>query len=166
MPRSKLSAPVTGDNPAIAGPRAPADRLFRAASECVRQRERYASLVASGVSEEEQRGALSVACLCDEILVSTIRSFEALPTNGVSKDEEWYRRAIALWHASREYQRRHGECDRKTRKISSQTPAELGELALEYDLEASALLALQHAVAAYRKAAPDAHLEAPSSRVA
>lgn len=166
MPRSKLSAPVTGDNPAIAGPRAPADRLFRAASECVRQRERYASLVASGVNEDEQKWALSVACLCDEILVSTIKAYEAQPTNGVSKDEEWYRRAIALWHASREYQRRHGECDRKTRKISSQTPAELGELALEYDLEASALLALQHAVAAYRKAAPDAYLEAPSTRVA
>jgi hypothetical protein len=30
---------------------------------------------------------------------------------------------------------------------------------MEYDLEASALLALQHAVQAYRKAAPDAELE-------
>lgn len=166
MPRSKQSAPVTGDNPAVDGPRGPADRLFRAATESVRQRERYASLVALGVSEEEQKGALSIACLCDEILVTTIRAYEALPTNGVSKDEEWYRRAIALWHASREYQRRHGECDRKTKRISSHSPAELGELALEYDLEASALLALQHAVAAYRKVAPDAHLEASSTRVA
>lgn len=166
MPRSKPSSPVTGDNPAISGPRGPADRLFRSASECVRQHERYASLVASGVSEEEQKEALSLACLCDEILVRTIKAYEAQPTNGASKDEEWYRRAIALWHASREYQRRHGECDRKTRKISAQTPAELGELALEYDLEASALLALQHAVAAYRKAAPDAHVEAQSRNVA
>ncbi len=166
MARTKLSAPVTGENAAIAGPRAPADRLFRAAVECVRQRQRYSLLVESGVSEDEQKAALNVACLCDEILVSTISAFESQPTNGTSKDEEWYRRAIAMWQASREYQRRHGECTRKSRKISSQTPAELGELALEYDLEASALLALQHAVAAYRKAAPDAHFEIPASRVA
>lgn len=166
MPRTRLSTPVTGDNPAISGPRAPADRLFRSASECVRHRERYAALVAAGVSEEEQKEALSIACLCDEILVRTIKAYEAQPTNGAAKDEEWYRRAIALWHASREYQRRHGECDRKTRKISSQSPAELGELALEYDLEASALLALQHAVAAYRKVVPDAQVETPSKNVA
>lgn len=166
MPRSKLSPPVTGDNPAISGPRGPADRLFRTASECVRQRERYSSLVASGVSEEEQKEALTIACLCDEILVRTIKAYEAQPTNGQSKDEEWYRRAIALWHASREYQRRHGECDRKTKKISMHSPAELGELALEYDLEASALLALQHAVAAYRKVSPDAQVETPSKNVA
>ena len=166
MTRAKLSVPVTGDNPRIDGPRAPADRLFRAAAECVRQRERYSSLVASGVGEDEQKSAQSVACLCDEILVKTIAAYESQPTSGISKEEDWYRRAIALWHASREYQRRHGECDRKTRKISSHSPAELGELALEYDLEASALLALQHAVAAYRKVAPDAYLEASSSRVA
>jgi hypothetical protein len=164
MPRTKSLPPVTGENPAITGPRAPADRLFRTAAECVRQRERYASLVAAGVSEDEQRAALRIACLCDEILLNAVGAFEGVSTNGATKDEEWYRRAIALWHAGREYQRRHGECDRKTRKISGQTPSELAELALEYDLEASALLALQHAVAAYRKIAPDAVVEVASNR--
>ena len=42
--------------------------MFRAAMECMRQRERYARLVASGAHDLEQLAALRVAGLCDEIL--------------------------------------------------------------------------------------------------
>jgi hypothetical protein len=49
-------------------PRGTADRMFRSAMECIRQRERYARLVASGAHDSEQLSALRVAALCDEIL--------------------------------------------------------------------------------------------------
>ncbi|MCC6318532.1 MAG: hypothetical protein IT361_12680 [Gemmatimonadaceae bacterium] len=161
MPRSKYT-PITSDNPIIAGPRAVADRLYRAAAECVRQRQRYGALVEAGTAEEEQRAALKVASLCDTLLQETIEAYEKAPINGASKEEEWYRKAITLWQASRDYERRHTATDASTRRVGSASPAELKSLAMEYDLEASALLALQHALSAYRKQAGDAHIDVAS----
>ena len=43
-----------------------------------------------------------------------------------------------------------------TTKLSKHSSDELGALALEYELDASALLALRQAIAAYRKLQPDA----------
>lgn len=163
MPRTKRSTPITADHPAIAGPRAPADRLYRATAECVRQRQRYSALVEAGASDEEQRAALKVASLCDTILTGNIAAFEAASANGLSKEEDWYRKAILVWQASREYERRHNATDVSTRKLGG--PEGLSNLALEYDLEASALLALQHALSSYRKTVPEAHIEATSTRL-
>jgi hypothetical protein len=165
MTRSKSPTPVTADNPAISGPRAPADRLYRAASECVRQRERYAALVESAVTDAEQFAALEIAGICDKILLESIGMFEAVGASMPSKDEEWYKKAVLLWQASREYQRRHTQTDLNSRRWGSHTAEQLKQLTMEYDLEASALLALQHALSAYRKVVPEAHIEAMSSRL-
>jgi hypothetical protein len=165
MPRARNSTPVTSDNPVIAGPRAPADRLYRAATECVRQRQRYSALVEAGTAEDEQHSALQLASTCDTLLLAAIGAYETAPSVGIAKEEEWYRKAIMLWQASREYQRRHSGVDLKSRRISAHSADQLKDLAMEYDLEASALLALQHAVTAYRKCVPEAHIEATSSRL-
>lgn len=160
MPKSKRAAAITGDNAAIETPRTQADRMFRAALECVRQRQRYARLVDHGAHEDEQQGAVRVACICDEVLVSSARSYETVAASASAhRDEEWWHKANSLWHAVREYNRRHQGCDQDSRRFTNHSPARLGELAMEYDLEASALLALQHAVSAYRKVVPDAELE-------
>jgi hypothetical protein len=165
MPRSKSTTPVTADNPAIVGPRAPADRLYRAAAECVRQRQRYAALVEAGALDEEQVAALKMACHCDDVLQEAIGAYERVPANSVPKDEEWYRKAVLLWQASREYQRRHSASDLRTRRLGTHTRDGLRKLAMEYDLEASALLALQHALSAYRKSVPEAHIDAAARLV-
>ncbi len=165
MPRTKSATPITSDNPAITGPRAPADRLYRAGAECVRHRERYSALVEAGVMDAEQLSALEIAAICDKVLLEAIGMFEAVAPAGVSKDEDWYRKSVLLWQASREYQRRHAASDFKTRRLGSHKQEQLKELAMEYDLEASALLALQHALAAYRKSVPEAHLESRASRL-
>jgi uncharacterized protein YeaC (DUF1315 family) len=165
MPRTKKLTPVTLDNPVIAGPRAPADRLYRAACECVRQRQRYAALVENGTGEEEQIAALEIASICDAVLLASIGAYESTGTAGAVKEEEWYRKAVMLWQASREYQRRHAGADLKSRTLTSHSPEQLKQLTMEYDLEASALLALQHALTAYRKCVPEAHIEATSSRL-
>ncbi len=156
---------MTSDNPAIVGPRASADRLYRAACECVRQRQRYAALVEAGATEEEQIAALQIASICDEVLLVAIGAYEDAPANGVPKDEEWYRKGVMLWQASREYQRRHSGADLKSRRLGAHSPEQLKQLTMEYDLEASALLALQHAMTAFRKIVPEAHIEATSSRL-
>lgn len=165
MTRSKSLTPVTAENLAISGPRAPADRLYRAAAESVRHRERYAALVDAGVTDAEQFTALEMAGICDKVLLEAIGMFEAVGASAPSKDEEWYKKAILLWQASREYQRRHAQTDFNSRRLGNHTAEQLKQLTLEYDLEASALLALQHAVSAYRKAVPEAHIEAMASRL-
>lgn len=148
--------------------RGTADRLYRSAAECIRQRERYARLVESGASEVEQQAALRIACLCDEILVETANTYEGVANREAPpRGEEWAHRANALWHACREYQRRHRDCDERSRRLTAHKPQHFQELAVEYDLEASALLALKMAVASYRKSCPDCELEdRPQSYVA
>ena len=138
-------------------PRGTADRMFRAAMECIRQRERYARLVASGAHDLEQLAALRVAVVCDEILDEAVASYEKLggePTHG---DDEWRRHANALWHASREYRRRPAN-----NSVAPSGPGKGGslhKLAMEYDLEASALLALKLALGGFRQICPDCELE-------
>ena len=131
--------------------------MFRAAMECIRQRERYARLVASGAHDLEQQAAVRVAVVCDEILDEAVAAYEKLggePTHG---DDEWRRHANALWHAAREYRRRPA-----TSNPSQNTGAKSGtlqKLAVEYDLEASALLALKLALGGFRQICPDCELE-------
>ena len=136
-------------------PRGTADRMFRAAMECIRQRERYARLVASGAHDSEQLSALRVAGLCDEILDEAVAAYEERAAEASSGDDEWRRHANALWHAAREYRRREaGNNVSPTGKNGS-----LQKLALEYDLEASALLALKLALGGFRQICPDCELE-------
>jgi hypothetical protein len=137
-----------------------ADQLYRAGTECVRQRERYARLVAAGVPEPEQHAALRVACLCDELLADGVHGYEkAVEAEALQSNEEWWHKANSLWHACREYQRHHHNCDEKSRRLGARNPDALKELAMEYDLEASALLALRLALATYQKLCPDCDLD-------
>jgi hypothetical protein len=140
--------------------------MFRSAMECIRQRERYARLVGSGAHDLEQLSALRVTAVCDDILTETMVSYEKLAVEATRGDDEWRRQANALWHACREYRRRAqsadpGELSRPGRS------AKLQKLAMEYDLEASTLLALKLALGGFRQICPDCELETrPQSFVA
>lgn len=161
MPRKQTTAARTNSivrkaKPSFAEtPRGTADRLFRAATECIRQRERYARLVASGAHDLEQLAALRVAQVCDEILDEALAAYEKLAGLASTGDDEWRRQANALWHASREYRRRPAT-DAPATGVKS---GSLQKLAMEYDLEASALLALKLALGGFRQICPDCELE-------
>ncbi len=126
--------------------------------ECIRQRERYARLVASGAHDLEQLGAHRVAVVCDEILDEAVSAYEKLAGDASHSDDEWRRQANALWHASREYRRRPAT---DTGAPGAQVKGGmLQKLAMEYDLEASALLALKLALGGFRQICPDCELDA------
>lgn len=137
-------------------PRGTADRMFRAAMECIRQRERYARLVASGAHDLEQLAAVRVAVVCDEILDEAVSAYEKLAGQQTHGDDEWRRQANALWHACREYRRRPAT---NSAAPGSPKAGTLQKLAMEYDLEASALLALKLALGGFRQICPDCELE-------
>jgi hypothetical protein len=88
-------------------------------------------------------------------------------TSELQNGEEWWHKANTLWHACREYQRRHRNCDESSRQLNSHKAHKLQELALEYEIEASALLALKLSLASFRKICPECELEErPQSFVA
>jgi hypothetical protein len=134
-----------------------ADMLYRAACECHRQHTRYARLVERGALDEEQRSALEMAYMCDDVLGTAITGYEkATAKSGANADEPWWHKGNMLWHASREYIRRHANCDGKAKRLGKGSPNRLGELAMEFDLDASALLNLRMAADAYRAVRPEA----------
>jgi hypothetical protein len=168
-PKKKPQTPRSNDLTSTNTPRGHADRLYRDAIECVRQRERYARLVDVGAHDVEQASALRVACLCDEVLLNSVKNYEAAASGAAERNhDEWAHKANSLWHASREYQRRHHDCDKRSRQLgANHSASELGELTMQYDLEASALLALRMALASYQGCCPDAELrERPQTFVA
>ncbi len=135
-----------------------ADALYRSAAECCRQHERLSHITDKSEDESEVRLAEEVAALCDAALATMVEGYEQCtanvhPSNG---DDGWWHRANSLWHASREFARRHGACDDTARQRGSHSAERLGELAMHYELEASALFALQQATTAYRKERPEA----------
>lgn len=134
-----------------------ADVLYRAATECHRQHTRHARLVERGASDEEQRSALEMAYLCDDFLGDAIVGYEQAKGHAaVPASEEWWHKANVLWHASKEYIRRHDSCDGMSRRVGRQSPNRLAELTMSFEIEASALLALRMAADSYRKARPEA----------
>ena len=50
-----------------------ADTLYRAAAECCRQHQRYARLVDKGVAASEQRAALEMAYMYDDLLATAMQ---------------------------------------------------------------------------------------------
>jgi hypothetical protein len=133
-----------------------ADALYRSAAESCRQRERMARRMQRGAPEAELRALLQVAGCCDEGLLQMTLAWESVCTARDGADKECWHRANTLWHAAREYIRRHDGCDHVSRYFSAHNSAKLSQLAVEYELEASALLALQQAVDGYRRVRPDA----------
>ena len=135
-----------------------ADAMFRAAAECCHQHGRASRIHAKASLEAEVETAQRVCEECDAALRERVDFYEAtanaiVPTGA---DEGWWHCANALWLASREYLRRHGGCDSSTKDLKDHSPQRLNALHTEYELEASALLALRQAAEAYRRLRPSA----------
>lgn len=136
--------------------RARADALYRAAVECCRQHDRSARLHGSSDPELEHKHLDALCAMCDGSLAELAAAYaQAAAHVHPVDDEAWWHKANALWHSSREYERRHAGCDALSKRLSSRhSPEQLGTMQMEYELEASALLALRHAAEAYRKTRP------------
>jgi hypothetical protein len=134
-----------------------ADALFRSAIEACRQHERVARCGGRGCSDGELKEMAELYAMGHAHLAARTAAWEKAAVAGqAGSDDGFWHAANTLWHASREYTRRHRSCDELTTKVSRHSTDTLGALTLEYELEASALLALRHAVAGYRKVRGDA----------
>lgn len=139
--------------------RAKADGLFRIAQECIRQQDRCAHLGGLSCGKTEKRLAQKAARTSIEALATMLESYEktAGSIKAEGDDEQWWRKGNAVWMAAREYARRHRGTDSASGEIDTTSDADrFGELALDFELEASALLALRHACAAYVQVRPSA----------
>jgi hypothetical protein len=135
-----------------------ADAMFRAATEVCHQHDRASRVHAKSAVAEEVEAAQRACAHCDEVLGQLSTAYEQTAANihPTGEDERWWRRANALWLASKEYLRRNGGCDAASREFKEHGPGRLDTLHMEYELEASALLALRHAAEAYKKDRPAA----------
>ena len=167
MPKTKQRLSAT---PGAAGVPQPticdkADVLYRSAAECCRQHRRYSRLIEMETDDAEQRAALRLVAAIDEHLAEAAAAYESscMKVNGERRDE-WWHKANNLWLACREYNRRHSLSDDASGEFRAHDVTKLTSLGVEYELEASALLALQHAVEAYRKLRPEADLSPIAQR--
>lgn len=136
-----------------------ADALFRAATECCRQHERLSRLVKGGALGAEQRAAEAMVAVADEALADMAAAYEAAATRVCAeRDGACWQAANTLWMASREYARRQRIARRAARDLGDgkHSTDRLGELTLDYDLEASALLLLRQATQSYTRVRPQA----------
>ncbi len=134
-----------------------ADNLLRSASECCRQQARIGRVLDLECGEEELEAVIEVSVLCVRILAESCERYSAVGSGSRDGlDEATWHAANTLWHASREYARRHHSCNVKSAQMSRHSAAHLGELAVEYELKASAVLALRYAVDEYARLRPDA----------
>lgn len=154
MTPAKTSAPRSTPfgTPLVNPLAAAADALFRVAVEACRQHERVARLSGKGLSDEELKELAEICETGHRHLSARTAAWEKAAVDGKGKsDDAFWHAANALWHASREYARRHHSCDALNTKVSRRSSETLGALTMEYELEASALLALSQAVRGYRK---------------
>ncbi|MCU0648279.1 MAG: hypothetical protein MUF00_09810 [Gemmatimonadaceae bacterium] len=131
-------------------PLALADSLARTALECTRQHERLAKLVAHRVPRAERRFGERMVELADEALRSALLTFER-DCDRQTLDEDVRQRANAVWMAAREFHRRQRVSDDDSRQFTQHSADHLTVLRTEYELEASALLALRHATRDFAK---------------
>lgn len=133
-----------------------ADALYRAATECHKNHSRYGNLVDNDAPENEQKAALEMAFISDDSLATAMTAYESAKEHSESHaGEQWWHKGNMLWHASKEYIRRHANCEGMSKRVNRQSRTRLAELTLSFDLEASALLALRMAADAYRVARPE-----------
>ncbi|MDQ6831029.1 MAG: hypothetical protein M3081_19370 [Gemmatimonadota bacterium] len=138
---------------------ASADALYRAAAESCRQHARYSRLVEHEVCDAEQDAACEMVTVSDSLLQRLLGEYEDGAALRESKtDQAWWHRANMLLHASREYVRHRQRCDDVGKGSSSHSAELLGKMQLEYELAASALMALRQAVESYRESRPEASL--------
>jgi hypothetical protein len=153
-PAKRAASLATKETPTL---QCAADSLVRAADECCRQQARLARILELSCGEEELADVIEVHVLCARVLAGAAERYSALGSE--SHDglgEACWHAANTLWHASREYARRHQACNVKSARMSRHSAAQLGELAVEYELKASAVLALRYSVEQYHKVRPEA----------
>jgi hypothetical protein len=132
--------------------RAKADGLARTAAECIRLQDRCSRLNALDCGQTEKKLAREMATHADKALATMVESYEksSARVKPEGEHEGWWKRANGVWMAAREYSRRHRSTDATEGSArASGEVAALGELQLDAELEASALLAMRHAVQAY-----------------
>lgn len=159
MPKSRTRAPAAEKPKSpVETVRDSADALFRAAVECCHQHDRISRVSAKSEIEEEVKDAQRACEVCDETLRDRSEAYEqaSADVHPTGPDESWWRRANALWLASKDYLRRQHGADASSKQLKDHGPDRLNELQTEYELEASALLALRHAAEAYRVDRPTA----------
>ena len=126
--------------------------------EAVRQHERVSALIDKGSDDLEVHDAATACELSQQQLLHRTTAYEAAAGagKGNASDGLWHA-SNTLWHASREYARRHDACEETAAaRMTSHSSEKLGELTLEYELAASALLALRQAIDNFRKLRPEA----------
>ena len=155
MPNATRSKSAPAQDPLLVV-RARADALHRAAVECCRQHDRAAKMSETDEPELEHKHLDALCRMCDGSLAELSEAYvESAGSVHPDRDESWWHKANALWHASREYARRHAGCDDLAKRLSAKhDPEKLSAMQMEYELEASALLALRHAADAYLKTRP------------
>lgn len=146
------------DDPSVAAPSplSCCDALARTAVETCRQHERLARLMALHVAQSELEAAHAMVDTIDLALAESVKDFEKICAKIPVTDQADLRQAAnAMWLAAREYLRRHSIAEKASRQIAQRDADTLGDLQMEYELEASALLGLKQATSTYQKLRPD-----------
>lgn len=159
MPKRKAVVPTpTSVKTPVEAVRDCADALYRAAEESCHQHDRISRILDTAAVQAELDATQRMCELCDRSLRALSEAYEAASAKvrPTGSDETWWKSANALWLASREFLRRHRDCDISSQQLQQHGPDRLGELHADYELEASALLALRHAADGYRRVRPAA----------
>jgi hypothetical protein len=126
------------------------DALHRAAQECCHQHERIGALIKLEADDQEFAAAWEMADLAEAQLVARTAAYEEIAAAGRGAEpEDWWHRANALWMACREYARRYAASADAASRRKRHTAAEFSEIAVEYELEVSARMAVKQALKAY-----------------
>lgn len=134
-----------------------ADSLYRAARECCHQHERLSTLNHVHADDAEFNATWDVAEICEAQLEARTVSYEQTAELGRGKEpEDWWRAANGLWHACREYARRHTASNAAHSRSRRHGAEELKGISMEYELELSARMAMKQAMDKYGALRPDA----------
>lgn len=126
------------------------DALYRAAQECCHQHERIGALIKLGADDQEFAAAWEMADLAESQLVARTGAYEEIAAAGRgAESEDWWHRANAMWMACREYARRYAASSDAATRRKRHTAAEFSEIAVEYELEVSARMAVKQAIKHY-----------------
>lgn len=126
------------------------DALYRAAQECCHQHERIGALIKVGADDQEFEAAWAMADMAEAQMAVRTASYEEIAAAGRGAEpEDWWHRANGLWMACREYARRYAASADAASRRKRHTAVQLGEIAVEYELEISARLAVKQAMTGY-----------------
>jgi hypothetical protein len=158
MPKSRVARDSTEQKSPVQMVRDAADAMFRAATECCHQHDRAARIQSKTESEAEVDASQAGCRQSDDTLRDLSETYQSTAASVVPTGDDlgWWHAANALWLASREYLRRNGGCESATKDLKNHSPERLNALHTEYELEASALLALRQAAESYHRLRPSA----------